>query len=106
MAKKLNLHEDLTALLGKAVPLAVQLAHIEAELIEVLKLRDSLREGREAHAKTGLYPDTRSFVADLYHEYGVTPAHFAAMDESERLAIAKILHRRDDVKKRPADDFL
>lgn len=93
-AKKLNLHEDLSKLLGKLVPVAVQLAYVEAELVEVLKVRDAIREGRKARAETKLYSDTLKFVDDLFDEYGVTHANFAAMTPSERHAIAKILHRQ------------
>jgi len=76
--------------------LAVELACIEAELIEVLRLRDALAERRKEYRASKVYPEVREFVDDLHDEFGITYKHFAALSGDDRLAIAKILLRQDD----------
>lgn len=93
-AKKLALQENLASRLRDVVPCAVELACVEAELIEVLRLRDALEERRKAINTSRVYPEVREFADDLHAEHGITYKHFAALGPEERLAIARILLRR------------
>lgn len=104
-AKKLAVQEDLLKRLGDIVPLAVELAYIEAELLEVLRLRDVLRERRKEYRASQVYPEVREFLDDLHAEHGITFKHFAVMNAEERLAIARILRRQDDLSPREAQAF-
>src|SRR5690606_39686071 len=77
VAKRLELKGKLARALQEAIPVALELAYVEAELAEVGKLKKALDDGREKFKQPGLYPETLKFVADMYSEYGVTYAHFA-----------------------------